>query len=280
MEHMRLKGLLVAFLVTMTINSYSQDFGTLSGTIRVGGGLYGSLYSYVTPVTVGILQAFRFTNFDSSNWSNEQHGVLRFLNLGGDLLIPNWSMTATNDNIELHRPLNDSQTSGFLDGGLKHYTTYVGYYLNWRSTFSGLGFFGGLDYEWRNFVIHYPYPSMSYNKIQALVPTVGVRYRLLSPLKEIEGFPFNICLEAGISYVINTSYVNSDDYSLEALNNGFRPVLGIAVTTNRFGSIHLRWTKDLYNLFNNDFAAMQGPLFNNEIRNNFSCFSIGWAIFI
>lgn len=277
---MKIKSICLFLLMTISVRSYSQDFGTLSGTIRVGGGLYGSLYSYVTPVTVALLQAFKFTNFDSSNWSNEQHGVFRFLNIGGDVLIPNWSMTASNADIELHRPLENYQKSGFLDGGLKNYTTYVGYYLNWRSQFSRWGIFGGFDYEWRNFVVMYPYPNMAYNKIQAIIPTVGMRYRIINPMKEVEGFPINVVLEAGISYVVNTVYKNSEDYGLNALNTGFRPVIGLAITTNRFGSLHVRWTKDLYNLFNKRYEASSGFLCNNEVKNNFSCFSIGWAIFL
>lgn len=277
---MKTKTFVTLFLIVISMSAKSQEFGTLSGTIRVGGGLYGSVYSFVTPVTVGLLQAFKVTNFDSSNWSTEQHGVFRFLNIGGDILVPIWSVSATNSNVELHRPLEKYQSGGFLDGGLKQYTSYLGYYLNWRAPFFGFGIFGGMDYEWRNFVIAYPYPSIAYNKIQAIVPTVGARYRLINPMKEIEGFPFNIALEAGISFVINTAYNNSEGYGTDALNNGFRSILGIAITTNRFGALHVRWTKDLYNLFNRNYEASNGFLYNNEIINHFSCFCIGWAIFI
>lgn len=275
---MKIKTILVTALTLFSINSYSKEFGTLSGTVRVGGGLFGSTYAYGVPVIVALLQAFKVTDFDANKWSNEQHSVLRFLNIGGDIVVPNWSISSSNNNIEILRPLEDYQADGFLVG--KQYTSYIGYYLNWKSMFSGLGFFGGLDYEWRNFVLHYPYPNMSYNKIQSLVPALGLRYRLISPMKEIEGFPINIVLEAGISYVINTKYTNSDNYSLKALNNGFRTIVGIAITTNRFGSLHVRWTKDLYNIFNKNYSASQGPLFNNVISNNFNSFSIGWAIFI
>lgn len=276
---MRIKTLLLVLLALLSINVHSQNFGTFSGTIRVGGGLYGTVYSYVTPVTVGLLQAFKVTGFDANNWSNEQHSFLRFFNIGGDILVPNWTMTASNNNIELHRPLEDYQTN-FLNHTVRQYTNYVGYWINWRSHFSGIGGFFGIDYEWKSFMIFYPYPNSSYNKIQSIVPTVGLRYRLISPMKEIEGFPFNVVIEGGVSFVVNTKYDNSCGYGLDALNNGFRPMFGIAVTTNRFGSIHLRWTKDLYQLFNKNYKAADGFLFNNEIANSFSCFCIGWAIFI
>lgn len=266
-----------------TSNDSPEEFGTWSGTIRLGGGLYGTLYSYVTPVTVGLLRAFKFTNWsetDYLNWSKEQHGFFRFFNIGGDILIPNWSMSGSKTNIDFLRPLEDYQVDGFLDGGLKQYTTYVGYFFNWRSHTSGLGLFFGADYEWRNFLIHYPYPNTSYNKIHSLVPTFGLRYRLFDPIKYDKTLRFSVILEAGMSYIVNTKYDNTDDYGIEALNNGFRPMLGIAITTTRFGSIHLRWTKDLYNLFNKDFQATEGFLYDNEVDNTFSCISIGWAIFI
>ncbi len=258
-------------------------FSTWSGTIRLGGGLYGNLYSYLTPVTVALLRACKFTDWsdkDFQNWSSEQHGAFRFFNIGGDILLPNWSITASNANTEILRPLEDSEVDGFLDGGLKQYTTYIGYFFNWRSQFSGFGCFFGADYQWTNFLIHYPYPNCSYNKIQSIVPTVGLRYYMINHLKESEIFKFNIVLEAGMSYVINTKYDNTDNYGLEALNNGFRPMLGVAITTSRLGSIHLRWTKDLYNLFNKDYQAAKGFLYNNEVDNTFSCTSIGWTIFI
>lgn len=288
---MRIKTLLIALLATLSINAHSQNFGTFSGTIRVGGGLYGTVYSCVTPVTVGLLQAFKVTSFDANNWSNEQHTFLRFFNVGGDILVPNWTMTASNNNIELHRPLEDYQTN-FLNHTVRQYTNYVGYWINWRSHFSGIGGFFGIDYEWKSFMIFYPYPNSSYNKIQSIVPTVGLRYRLISPMKEIEGFPFNVVIEGGLSFVINTKYDNNcgtglditnngfSGYGLDALNNGLRPILGVAITTNRFGSIHVRWTKDLFQLFDKDYKATGGFLYNNEITNSFSCFSIGWAIFI
>lgn len=263
--------------------SNSGNYSTWSGTIRLGGGVYGTVYSYGMPVTVALLRAFKFTDFsnnDFQNWSNEQHGIFRFFNIGGDILVPNWSMTATNSNIELLRPLEDYEVDGFLDGGLKQYTTYFGYFFNWRAQRSGFACFFGADYQWLNFRIHYPYPNCSSNKIHSLVPTVGLRYYLINHLKESEIFKFNIVLEAGMSYVYNIKYDNTDGYGLETLNNGFRPMLGIAITTSRFGSIHLRWTKDLYNLFNNDYSPTNGPLYNNEIYNEFSCISVGWTIFI
>ena len=94
---MRKKLFILAVLASVTINVHSQNFGTFSGTIRIGGGLYGTGYSYITPVTVGLLQAFKVTNFDVNNWSNEQHSFFRFFNIGGDILVPNWTMTASNN---------------------------------------------------------------------------------------------------------------------------------------------------------------------------------------
>ncbi len=276
---MRIKTLLIVLFATFSISANAQNFATWSGTIRIGGGLYGTMYSYITPLTVGLLQAFKVTDFDVNQWSSQQHTFWRFFNVGGDILVPRWTMTGSNTNIELHRPLEDYQTN-FLNDTYRQYTNYVGYWINWKSHYSGFGGFFGIDYEWKSFLIFYPYSNSSCNKIQSIVPTVGLRYRLISPMKEIEGFPINVVPEAGVSYVVNVKYDNYDGYGLKALNNGFRLMLGIAITTNRYGSIHLRWTKDLYNLFNNDYSTTNGPLFDNEIYNNFNCFSIGWAIFI
>lgn len=271
------------FLVFLTISTNAQKFGTLSGTIRVGGGIYGTVYSYCAPVTLALCTALSFTDFtveDANNWSNEQHGFFRFFNIGGDVLIPNWSMSSSNINIELLRPYESYQEDSFLDGGMKQYTTYLGYYFNWKSLSTRFGGYFGADYEWKNFVIHYPYPNVAYNKIHSVVPSVGLRYRLLSPMTEIGGFPFNVVFEAGLSYVICIKYKNNCGYGSDALNNGFRSMLGVAITTNRFGAIHVRWSKDLYNIFNEDYAATDGFLYNNTITNDFSCISIGWAIFL
>lgn len=281
-ENMKFISLFFVLLTSVSISTNAQNFGTWSGTIRIGGGNYGPVYSYITPVTVVLLRTLKFTGFsdkDFQNWSSRQHGAFRFFNIGGDILLPNWTMTASNEEIELSKWDDDN----FLNDYARQYTYYIGYYFNWKSTFSRIGLFIGADYEWKNFILHFtkpPYPNVARNKIHSLVPTVGLRYRLLSPLKEIEGFPFNVVLEGGMSFVVNVKYDNTDGYGLEALNNGFRPMLGIAITTNRYGSIHIRWTKDLYNLFNNDYSATEGSLFNNKIYNDFSCYSIGWTIFI
>lgn len=261
--------------------SNSGNYSTWSGTIRLGGGNYGTMLSYFEPLLWGIGVAI--PEFDVNKFNerlNEKHTFFRFINIGGDILVPNWSMTATNANIELLRPLEDYEVDGFLDGGMKQYTTYIGYFFNWRAQRSGFACFFGADYQWLNFSIHYPYPNCSYNKIHSLVPTIGLRYYLIDHLKEAEIFKFNIVLEAGMSYMFHLKYENIDGYGLEALNNGFRPMLGIAIATSRFGSIHLRWTKDLYNLFNKDYQATKGFLYNNEIDNTFSCLCIGWTIFI
>lgn len=276
---MKNKSFLIVILTSIIISTNAQNFGTFSGTIRIGGGLYGTCFSYGVPVTVGLLQGFGVTDFDFNKWSNEQHTFMRYFNIGGDLLIPKWSMSASNTSIELHRPLEDYQTN-FLNHTVRQYTNYVGYYFNWDHPFTRIGCYFGADYEWKSFVLFYPYPNTSYNKIQALIPAAGLRYRLISPRTEMKGFPFNVVLESGLSFVIHTKYENSYGYGLDALNNGFRPMLGVAVTTYRFGSIHLRWTKDLYQLFNNNYTATDGFLYNNKISNNFSCYSIGWAIFL
>lgn len=278
--NMRNRLFSLIFLSLFSLNSYSQEFGTLSGTIRFGGGTYGTGFSFGTPLIVGILQAFHLSDFDCNDWASEQHSVLRFFNVGGDILVPNWSITSTKGNLQLHRPLEDYEVDGFWGDELKQYTSYFGYYLNWRSHFSRWGGYLGIDYEWRNFLVMYPYPNVAYNKIHAIVPAVGVRYRLINPLNEIQGVPFNIVLEGGISYVINTHYDNNEGYGLEALNNGARPMIGVAITTNRFGSIHLRWSKDSFDLFNSGYEATKGFLNNNIIHNDFSCVSIGWALFL
>lgn len=291
---MKIKSLCLLVFVAITIRVYPHKFGTVSGNIRFGGGIFGVVSSVCMPITVGLLQMLKFTDFDLQKWSNEQHNSFRFFNISGDLWCLDWSMTASNEKIELHRPFESWQGGGLLDSDKIVYTSNVGYCLNWMPTFSSFGFWGGIDYEWRNFMILKGYNYVghniwelssssysSYNKIQSIVPTIGIRYRLIGPMKEVAGvFPFNIVFEVGISYVINVKYENADNYSIDALNNGFRPVIGIAVTTKRYGSMHLRWTKDWYNLFNKDYKAMDGFLYNNEISNNFRCISIGYAIFI
>lgn len=293
---MRNKLIVLSLFLLFSAEGNSQEFGTLSGTFRVGGGIYGAAFSFFTPLTVGVVRVLPFTgwgNKDFNDWSSAQHRAFRFLNVGADIWIPNWSITSSNLDVNLER-------GGNKNWG-KQFTYCIGYYLNWKSPFSRFGLFGGVDYEWKNFDLVYPYSelrggtrfssvslnghnykdvSVSQNIINSLVPTFGVRYRLIDPMKEVEGFPINVVLEAGISYVINIIYKNDDGYGFDAINNGFRTIIGVALTTNRFGSIHIRWTKDLYNLFNTNYSASNGPLFDNKITNNFSCFCIGWAVFI
>lgn len=228
-----------------------------------------------------IQQGFVLEKPTVSNWLNENHKFFRFFNLGYDILIPIWSMASSNESVELQRPFDNS--------GLENnkYTSYVGYQLNWRSPFSRLGFYGGIDYEWRRFYLshkvdipgQYEYWGVK-NNIQSLVPAAGIRVRLVEPAKEIEGFPINVVVELGLSYAIALKYENDVEYGLDAINNGFRTQLGLSITTNRFGSLHVRWNKDLYTIFNNGYIATKGFLSNNEIKNNFGYLSVGWATFL
>ena len=171
----------------------------------------------------------------------------------------------------------------------------MGYNINWKDPFSRFGFYFGADYELRKFSLDYTYKApYQYdhwsvnNEIQSLVPSAGIRYRLISPEKEIEGFPINVVLEAGVSYSIILNFKNDignnslDSYSKDALNNGFRTQLGVALTTNKYGAIYARWIKDLYNLYNNDYIATDrnGYLYSTEINTSTSYFSIGYSTFL
>lgn len=283
---MKRRILILALLATIPFHANSQNFSSLSGTIRLGG--LGWVWGTVAGAYMGsaclIQQGFMLEKPTVSNWLHENHNVFRFFNLGYDVVVPMWSIISSNEVIELQRPVSFQDNTAH---GNDHYMSYVGYYFNWRSPFSRFGFYCGMDYEWRRFdlvhTIDEPYNYQHWranNNIQSLVPAAGVRIRLIDPSKEIEGFPINIVLEAGVSYAAVIKYENNKGYGKDAVNNGFRAVAGLSITTNKYGSLHLRWTKDLYNLYNNNYNATEGFLLNNEIKNNFSYFSIGWATFL
>lgn len=299
---MRRNLLILAILASIATSGHSQSFGTLSGTIRYSGGLLGGAMLFSPMMTSWLL----FEGFSDkgnggyfSDWIRDNHlSFLRFFNAGYDYLIPQWSMTFSNDDIKLG-PIYATKDNTFheLFFTNDNYINYIGYYINWKDQFSRFGFYCGIDYELRKFSLeyksnipnHYNYWH-THNEIQSLVPSVGLRYRLISPEKEIDGFPFNVVVEAGLSYAIVVNYKNDVDYrtdswnnySIDALNNGFRTSIGIAITTNKWGALYVRWGKDLYNLYNNDYIATdnKGYLYNNEIKNNFSYFSIGYATFL
>lgn len=233
-----------------------------------------------------------------SGWMRDNHiGFLRFFNAGYDFLVPQWSMSFSNDDIKLDqfyaRFDNTFHDLFFWDD---HYINYMGYSINWKDPFSRFGFYFGADYELRKFSLEYKYEAPGHyhfwsvnNEIQSLVPFAGIRYRLISPEREIEGFPINIVLEAGLSYAVVFNFKNKvmstdvlNNYSMDALNNGFRSSLGIALTTNKWGSLYVRWIKDLYNLYNNDHIATDsnGYLYNNEVKSSISYFSIGYSTFL
>lgn len=290
------------FLVFLTINTNAQKFGTLSGTIRFSGGLGGAAMIYSPMLTTWLLyEGFSSKGYGVtySGWVRDNHlSFLRFFNAGYDFLYPQWFMSFSDENIKMEQTYAHSDNT-FIDVFFTNdnYINYIGYYLNWKDPFSRYGFYCGIDYELRKFSLTYKsFSSNSYhywhtrNEIQSLVPSVGLRYRLISPDKEVDGFPFNIVLEAGLSYAIVIKFNNEIDYytdalnnySTDALNNGFRAQLGIAITTNKWGSLYLRWNKDLYNFYNNDNIAKDknGYLYNNTIKTNLSCFSFGWATFL
>lgn len=274
---MKTKLLIIVLLTSFTINANSQNFSPLSGTVRIGMPLYPwglCAAAYMGSATL-IEQGFKLKSPTAANWLSSNHNFFRFFNMGYDYLIPCWSMDFANSGMELQRPYNG-------DFENDQYINYVGYFLNWSSRFSRFGFYFGADYEWRRFLISYPpnqYRLPSSNEIHSLVPSIGLRFRLINPEREIEGLPINIVLEAGVSYAVVIKYENKESYNDDVLNNGFRSLVGISIATTKFGSLHVRWSKDIYQLFKNDFIATDGFLYNNEISNDFSCISIGWATF-
>ena len=290
---MKMKLLFIVLLTSITINVNSQNFSTWSGSIRTSGmwGLGFTVPEYAVWLTrLGFKDYHDYHSGDASvsGWLHENHKFFRFFNVGYDFLFPYWIITSSSNEIEL---VYSYKHFSFVSEtfGKGNYINYLGYIINWRSPFSKYGLYFGIDYEWRCFALSYLrswgntssfYQSTSHNEIHSLVPFVGIRYRLISPEKEIDGFPINIVLEAGMSYAAVIKYENDVGYTADALKNGFKSLLGVAITTNRFGSLHVRWTKDLYNLFSNDYIATDGFLYNNELKNNFSCISIGWATFL
>ena len=159
---MRIKLLIIALLTSITINANSQNFNTWSGTIRFSGGLLGAGMVFSPMMTTWMLyEGFKFRYGDDgykngasfSGWMRDNHiGFLRFFNAGYDFLVPQWSMSFSNDNIKLDRFYarfdNTFHDLFFWDD---HYINYMGYSINWKDPFSRFGFYFGADYELRKF---------------------------------------------------------------------------------------------------------------------------------
>ena len=298
---MRLKSFFFALLITFAMNVNSQSVSPWSGTIRFSGGFLGVAMLYCPMFTGWLLyegfspKGYGFTYLD---WARDNHlSFLRFFNACYDFRFPHFSMSFSKNNIKVDHIYSQSDNT-FVDLFFTNdsYSNYIGYYLNWTDKFSKMGFYLGMDYELRKFSLEYKsdipdqYHYWHSNiEIQSVVPSVGLRYRVISPEKEMDGFPFNIVLEAGISYAVVINYEdkltrtdNLTNYSIDVLNNGFRSLLGVAITTNEWGSLYVRWTKDFYNIYNNEYIAndKDGYLYGNEIKNSFSCISVGWATFL
>lgn len=284
---MRLKSIFFALLIAFAMNVNSQSVSPWSGTIRFSGGFLGGAMLY-SPMFTGWLINAGFSG-GSYNWARDNHHLsfLRFFNACYDFRFPHFSMSFSKNNIKVDHIYSQSDNT-FVDLFFTNdsYSNYIGYYLNWNDKFSRIGFYLGVDYELRKFGLKYEFESPNYferwsyeNEIQSVVPSVGLRYRLISPERELGGFPFNIVIEGGISYAIAVKY---DNNSVDALNDGFRSLLGIAITTNEWGSIYVRWVKDFYNIFNNEYIANDKDfyLYGNEIKDSFSCFSVGYATFL
>lgn len=293
---MKTKILLICLFASITISAYSQNFSSLSGTVRVSCGWVGDAVFSVPVYSVWLTRLGFLLDGDAtfSGWIRQNHNTfLRFFNVGYDFHFPQWTMTSANNSIEIMRPFTSNFSDIYDFFGDRNYIHYIGYHFNWRDPFSRWGYYAGADYEWRNFALAYQSEEdairhTSHHEIRSIVPAAGVRFRLISPEKEIDGFPINVVVEAGLSYAIVANYKNRKDFSTEdtnfyskdAINNGFRANVGIIISTNTYGSIHIRWNKDLYNLYNSNYAASEGFLLNNVIKNNFSCISIGWATFL
>ena len=128
----------------------------------------------------------------------------------------------------------------------------AGYELGWKSLVSPFGAFVGVNWEYSQIVLKNCAESGKHHS-QAIVPSVGIRFRLWGGSFEREWKP---ALEIGGAYVCNFKYHGPGGYKLGGLNNGFRGKAALGVEfPNTHDAFLIEYSHNFFNYFNKDYEV-------------------------
>lgn len=238
------------------------------GSPKMRGGLYTGLYGAM------------FGSFSAIVTESEapwETPTLRWLlpTSEMDLHIPAWSLTQSGNDV----PLEKADWWSILYPDLIHnYNFAVGYEFSWKSLEIPLGAYVGADVEWRQICFKEGMIAGKH-RMTFFVPSAGLRFRLLGNGFERKN-SWNIVLDCGAAYSYAMKYKNFYQWDTNALGNGFRPRIGLIFSTLDHGSFYVRWEKDMYELFNNDFTLPDGRKPFDNMHSEFYSIILGWALFI
>ncbi|MBP3762551.1 MAG: hypothetical protein J6I49_01575 [Bacteroidales bacterium] len=135
-----------------------------------------------------------------------------------DFHIPNWSISLDGEKLQLNGPY---WWRCLLTGDFRHdYNFSLGYSVYWRSLQIPFDAQLGLNYEWRGVSIANG-SLAGLHKTEALVPTVGLTWRILGTAIERED-NMNILFGVTASYVSPTNYNDPLYLGSNAVNGGAR----------------------------------------------------------
>ena len=196
-----------------------------------------------------------------------------------DIHTPVWAMKNGEEDIALKGP--DWYAIFYPD--LNHNFSYaLGYEVSWKSLTHPYGGYLGVDYECRQICIK-DGVLIGRHRLNTIVPTAGVRLRLLSILNE--GFEmkhnWDILVDIGAAYAINVKYHNFYNWDVDAVNNGFRLKLGLGFSTVSYGNWYVRYEIDCYNFFNSDYHPTDGSIaYFSNYTNTFNSIVLGWKLLL
>lgn len=268
------KSITLFVCLAATTLSYGQTKlyrSVVQGTPKIMGGLASATYTAAVlgyMVTVDGLDVKDIDNLLDDHISRWFCPSMEF-----EMHVPEWSLSDENGEIPMMAP----RWWSFLLPDWKHnYKCSIGYELSWKSLLYPIGLYASINHEWQQIYIRDGLYSGKH-KVSSFVPIAGIRLRLLGVGFEMDN-NWNIVLDAGAAYVYRHKARNFYGWGKEAFSNGIRPRVGLAVSTIRYGTLFLRYEKDLFNFFNPDFVDENLPISLPKTENVFSSLTLGWTL--
>lgn len=248
-----------------------SHFAKVHGSLKLrGNGGYVALYAaaYTTMATM-LLEEEDLTSVPVARW------LLPTAEL--DAHLPAWSLSRDGTDIPLGAP---KWWTLLYPNVRNNYNFSVGYELSAKFFRLPLGLYAGADFEWRNVNIQTGGVLSGLHKMTSFLPSAGIRIRVLG-----NGFErrhnWNIVLDCGTYYNLPLRYRSFTNWNTaEALGKGFRPRVGLIFSTVHNGSYYIRWEKDMYDLFNQDFTLPDGRKPFDGIHSSFYSIIFGFSLFV
>ena len=193
-----------------------------------------------------------------------------------DMHIPFWSLSQNGEKLPLGSP---RWWSFFYPDQRNNFCFALGYEFSAKFFRFPIGLYAGSDFEWRKINVQTEGVMSGLHSMTLFMPSAGIRIRMLGIAFE-RRHNWNIVLDCGTYYNLPLKYESFNNWGKDVLGKGFRPRVGLIFSTVNKGSYFIRWEKEMYNMFNQDYTLPDGRKPFEGIGGRFNSIILGFSLFV